>query len=1221
MALAGPYDIVKTVKAFAENTASKRLQEIGILIKNGMYYTNVNNPVSALVSYSNAATYIHAVIDAPSVANDKPTLQTVLAWLLGMIENLQEKVRVLAAGGNSGKDEEESNWDSLCVNMCEIDSKSLCLTFADVVGMKKEKNLMEINIIKPLVYSNLYTKSSKGVLLYGPPGTGKTYLVKAAIRELQNRFSEQVQVLFFNKTGADLKGKYVGETEKRIVEVYTCAARRACEMTDANAKVKGCASKAKETREKDEMEKKAAKQRAIENARRRAAGDGEEAKADEEAVAEVVAPAGQGAKKSTQYVSVIFIDEFDSIGRDRSADESGLAANAVNTLLQMMDGVESYKNVITVAATNNPWDLDAALLRRFNEHIYVKLPKFDDIKTLVKREMEDRFKLVETDMNTYCTTTVAKKGVYKTKAQVTKSSGTKDLCSKTNTSVFPLDIIDRSYQYDTSESMLAAVSQMAEKHYSNSDVSSVMQKAFNNVSEKCLQLGAWKKVTRRVENAEGIMEDKTYYISNFTKLNTMLQEAKDEDAKHRAANESIQQAAMTPSTYEVPNDANNKITYPTEIYLDTKELIKKNPFNIPETVKENGVDKTNPKLLNVLANIMFDGETYVNLKFINSPPSYLLFDDPAIHDIFLNPNDIYEKDNIDVIFTRVMNVTNDLTKATAENIDVITTNIAMLTENKANLNWEKEINYPMSSGYTGLRQTKFYTDLKAIEKLTKIRNAISGILKNLSDEAITSLKKSIKDGNVLYNDINSARYERQAKELIDLISTLIKDQEKTNVDDKDDINAKVVQLCASEGQENLDADMLRIVAYINMKGDVVIPRYLTEKALNMLTDALINTADEVIRGARDMLYKQPKGESIQKLFFFKSSIKVSSPEWTDYRTPSALTGVLSWAIGGLWSGLKGLVYTAEEKNTQMEVQEYIKSARVSTLDYLLARVTHFGISTGIKDKEHIYNAFDLPAARGGAVIRKTPHSRKNRTARNKTFRIKRNSKYAGTYNPDDLEFQDGGFKSDDYAIKWLSLDMTTEFGRGIRFHGNMSGEFAASSRYISIANLRNILTNRLPRMVGLLKGFEKEEDLSPILIVIKAMFSKEDFYVSTSQGKFDSIFDLLDTKFSELILFNYKKSLAELYNWFRGSITINKEMIPVYRTESQYNVKHIEQEDSSPDYSQFLSFFVDGSFLSGAIAEYPSTYNEKIVNMLDIYDKNRADFYARRDKGEFDKKK
>ncbi len=84
------------------------------------------------------------------------------------------------------------------------------------------------------------------------------------------------------------------------------------------------------------------------------------------------------AKKSAP--SIIFIDEIDAIGGRRAgAGAVGVheeREQTLNQLLAEMDGFETSKGVIVVAATNRPEILDPALLRpgRFDRQIMVDLP-------------------------------------------------------------------------------------------------------------------------------------------------------------------------------------------------------------------------------------------------------------------------------------------------------------------------------------------------------------------------------------------------------------------------------------------------------------------------------------------------------------------------------------------------------------------------------------------------------------------------------------------------------------------------------------------------------------------------------------------------------------------------------------------------------------------------------------------------------------------------------
>jgi len=89
---------------------------------------------------------------------------------------------------------------------------------------------------------------------------------------------------------------------------------------------------------------------------------------------------------------ILFIDEFDSVAKTRKSDEHAALKRAVNTLLKSIDDISLVRDeVLTVAATNHPDQLDAAAWRRFDE--VVNFPKPDrqmrsDILRIVTREMD-----------------------------------------------------------------------------------------------------------------------------------------------------------------------------------------------------------------------------------------------------------------------------------------------------------------------------------------------------------------------------------------------------------------------------------------------------------------------------------------------------------------------------------------------------------------------------------------------------------------------------------------------------------------------------------------------------------------------------------------------------------------------------------------------------------------------------------------------------------------
>jgi cell division protease FtsH len=87
---------------------------------------------------------------------------------------------------------------------------------------------------------------------------------------------------------------------------------------------------------------------------------------------------------------IIFIDEIDAIGRARSKNLSmggnDERENTLNQLLTEMDGFETDKGVIILAATNRADVLDKALLRagRFDRQIHVELPDITEREAIFK---------------------------------------------------------------------------------------------------------------------------------------------------------------------------------------------------------------------------------------------------------------------------------------------------------------------------------------------------------------------------------------------------------------------------------------------------------------------------------------------------------------------------------------------------------------------------------------------------------------------------------------------------------------------------------------------------------------------------------------------------------------------------------------------------------------------------------------------------------------------
>lgn len=75
--------------------------------------------------------------------------------------------------------------------------------------------------------------------------------------------------------------------------------------------------------------------------------------------------------------SIIFIDEVDSLCRERGGGSENESSRRMLTefLVQMQGVGKSMDGVLVLAATNTPWEIDAAIRRRFEKRIYIPLPE------------------------------------------------------------------------------------------------------------------------------------------------------------------------------------------------------------------------------------------------------------------------------------------------------------------------------------------------------------------------------------------------------------------------------------------------------------------------------------------------------------------------------------------------------------------------------------------------------------------------------------------------------------------------------------------------------------------------------------------------------------------------------------------------------------------------------------------------------------------------------
>jgi proteasome-associated ATPase len=109
--------------------------------------------------------------------------------------------------------------------------------YEDIGGLTTQIETIRDAVELPYLYADYYKEHKlappKGVLLYGPPGCGKTMIAKAVANNLAQKVSEKrgekIKGFFMNIKGPELLNKYVGETERKIREIFQKAKEKAAE--------------------------------------------------------------------------------------------------------------------------------------------------------------------------------------------------------------------------------------------------------------------------------------------------------------------------------------------------------------------------------------------------------------------------------------------------------------------------------------------------------------------------------------------------------------------------------------------------------------------------------------------------------------------------------------------------------------------------------------------------------------------------------------------------------------------------------------------------------------------------------------------------------------------------------------------------------------------------------------------------------------------------------
>jgi len=106
----------------------------------------------------------------------------------------------------------------------EVEEKALpAITYEDIGGLQnaipKIREMVELPLRHPELFTRLGIDPPKGVLLYGPPGTGKTLLAKAVANESG--------ASFYSIAGPEIMNKFYGQSEENLRNIFEEAEKNA----------------------------------------------------------------------------------------------------------------------------------------------------------------------------------------------------------------------------------------------------------------------------------------------------------------------------------------------------------------------------------------------------------------------------------------------------------------------------------------------------------------------------------------------------------------------------------------------------------------------------------------------------------------------------------------------------------------------------------------------------------------------------------------------------------------------------------------------------------------------------------------------------------------------------------------------------------------------------------------------------------------------------------
>ena len=182
-------------------------------------------PLDAKVNLEELARVTHGFVGADLEALSREAAMIALRRILPDIDSESERIppETLCKIRISPRDIEHALREVRPSALREVLVETPKVSWDQVGGLEDLKAELRESIEWPLLHREAFAqaglKAPKGILLYGPPGTGKTLLAKAVATMTESNF--------ITIKGPELLSKWVGESEKRVREVFRKARQAA----------------------------------------------------------------------------------------------------------------------------------------------------------------------------------------------------------------------------------------------------------------------------------------------------------------------------------------------------------------------------------------------------------------------------------------------------------------------------------------------------------------------------------------------------------------------------------------------------------------------------------------------------------------------------------------------------------------------------------------------------------------------------------------------------------------------------------------------------------------------------------------------------------------------------------------------------------------------------------------------------------------------------------